>query len=354
MENRLHRKILGCLGAVAIGDALGMPCHDMTSDEIRRRFGGRVRAFHPPFGDTRVHGGLGAARVTDDTLLTLAVADAYLQNDGRITSAAVAAGLLQSYQRARDAGCGTMFGPSTRRAAEAIAAGRDPVQTGLTGKHPMACASNGAAMKIAPAGLVHPADPDAAIADAVTISLVSHGTQTAIAAACAVAAGVAEAMAEGADVFSVVRAALYGAREGERIGRQRARTVPLPSVARRIELAVGLALKAEDAAAAGRSLADMIGTGLAAYESIPTAIGLFVAAAGDPLESVIGGANVGYDTDTIAAMAGALAGALKGFEAVPADLFAQVGQANDLGLDAVAQGLAHIARRNRDAGRRPS
>jgi ADP-ribosylglycohydrolase len=215
----------------------------------------------------------------------------------------------------------------------------------------MAGASNGAAMKIAPAGLVHPADPDAAIEDAVTASLPSHCTQTAIAAACAIAAGVAEGMAHNADVFSVVRATLYGARKGESIGMQRARTVPLPSVSRRIELAVSLALKAEDGDAANRSLAHIIGTGLPAYESIPTAVGIFVAAGGDPEKSVLAGANVGYDTDTIASMAGALAGALNGFDAVPRGLYQEVTRVNDLDLESLARGLERIARKNSDKKR---
>ncbi len=63
-------------------------------------------------------------------------------------------------------------------------------------------------------------------------------------------------------------------------------------------------------------------------ESVPAAVGIFVAAGGDPLETVVGGTNIGNDTDTIAAMAGSLAGALHGIEAVPADLFATVKAVN--------------------------
>lgn len=346
MENELYKKILGSLSMVAIGDALGMPCHDMTTDEIKERFGKPVETFRPPFDDTRVHRNFDAGRITDDTILTLAVAKAYIENEGRLTPSSISACLLESYNRALDAGCGTMFGPSTRRAMDAMQAGNDPVQACLADKHPMSGASNGAAMKIAPAGLVHPADPDAAIRDAVTVCLLSHCTQTAIAAACAIAAGVAEAMAPGADVFSVVRAALHGARKGEAIGMKKARTVPLPSVAKRIELAVSLALKAKDCDEANRFFANIIGTGLAAYESIPTAVGIFVAAAGDPRRCVIAGANVGYDTDTIASMAGALAGALRGFDLVPAGLFREVKKVNDLELEETAGALERIARKN--------
>ena len=112
--------------------------------------------------------------------------------------------------------------------------------------------------------------------------------------ACALAAGVAEALTPAADVFSVVQATLAGARLGEVIGRKKARVVPLPSVTERIKLAVSLAVEAEDLDAANRSLADLIGTGLPAYESIPTAIGIFVAAQGDPRLCVIGGGQCGF------------------------------------------------------------
>ena len=345
MDSELYKKILGCLSMVAIGDALGMPCHDMTIDEIQERFGGPVRTFRPPFDDTRVHRNFTAGQITDDTLLTLAVADAYIQNHGSISSELVSRCLWESYRKALAAGNGAMFGPSTRRAMDALAAGGDPVKSGLEEKNPMSGASNGAAMKIAPAGLMHPGDPDGAVQDAVMISLPSHGTQTAIAAAGAIAAGIARALSPGADVYSVVRAALLGARLGEAAGMQRARTVPLPSVAQRMELAIELALRAGDPDAASRLFSNIIGTGLPAYESIPTAVGIFMACEGDPEKCVAAGANVGNDTDTIASMAGALAGALKGSDAVPQDLLREVQTVNDLDLESVAANLERITKR---------
>ena len=351
MENRLYKKILGCLSMVAIGDALGMPCHDMTIDEIRRRFNGPVETFFPPFDDTRVHSGLGAASVTDDTILTLALAKAYIRTDGRITPASVTTWALEGYQNAAAKGFGSMFGPSTRRALDVFAEGKDPVQSCLEEKHPMACTSNGAAMRISPVGLVHPENPEAAIQDAVTVCLPSHCTQTAIASACAIASGISEAMSMDADLFSVAQAVLAGARKGETIGMQKGRTVPVPSMEKRIQLAISIALKAPDLEAAARSLADIIGTGLAAYESIPSAVGIFVAAQGDPMRSVVGGANIGYDTDTIASIAGALSGALKGVDRIPEDLLIQVEEKNDLDLKHTARKLAKIALGNLE-GRR--
>ena len=339
----LKDKILGCLSMAAVGDALGMPTHDMTIDEIARRFKGPVIDFHPPFSDTRVHPRHGAAEITDDTLLTLALARSYIETRGRIDSLTVARHTAEAFNKAKAIGRDRMFGPSTRKGLEALEEGMDPVEAALAEKHPMTGASNGGAMKIAPAGLVHPGDPAAAVEDAVIVCLPSHATTTGISAAAAIAAGVAEGVSSRADVYSVVQACLAGALLGERLASEKARVTPLPSVPERIKLAVELVLKAGDPVEANRKLADVIGTGLAAYESIPTAVGIFLANGGDPEKCVQAGANVGFDTDTIASMAGALAGALRGFEATPKRYWDRVASTNNLDLDVMADELADIA-----------
>jgi len=331
---------------VAIGDALGMPAHDMTAGQIRERFNGPLRSFKAPLEDSRVHAGMCAGQVTDDTLLTLAVAKAYIDHQGQITPRIIADYSAETVRKATAQGLGTMFGPSTRKSIELIDEGRDPVEAFLKEKHPMAGASNGGAMKVSPAGLIHPGDINGAVNDALMVCLPSHATQTAISAACAVAAGVSEAMTSQATVFSVVKAALAGAEIGEQVGAKKARVVPLPSVHDRIRLAVSLALQSGTVHEACKHLSHILGTGLAAYESIPTAIGIFVAAAGNPAKCVVAGANIGNDTDTIASITGALAGALQGFDGIPKRLFYEVERVNRLGLRDVARGLREIARSN--------
>ncbi|EFK06930.1 ADP-ribosylglycohydrolase [delta proteobacterium NaphS2] len=338
----MYNRILGCLSMVAIGDALGMPSHDMTIDQIKESFGGALNAFRPAPEDSRVHKGYKAAQITDDTLLTLSVADAYIQNRGTISSRIIAemtSAVVNEYSKR---GLDKMFGPSTKNSVEGFLSGNDPETMFMRDNHPTMGTSNGGAMKISPVGLVHPGHLEGVIGDTLKVCLPSHGTQTAISAASAIAAGISRAMMPGADVFSVVRSALRGAEAGELMGRRKARTVPLPSVSKRIKLAVSIALKADDIETANRDLSEMIGTGLAAYESIPTAIGIFVACGGDPVKCVMAGANVGFDTDTIASMAGALAGTLKGFDSVPMELFSKVQRVNQLELEKVAAGLENL------------
>lgn len=52
-------------------------------------------------------------------------------------------------------------------------------------------------------------------------------------------------------------------------------------------------------------------------EAKALALGVFTAARGEYVPAVLGGANIGRDSDTIAAMAGSMSGALHGSEAVP-------------------------------------
>ncbi len=342
-ERYLFDKILGCLAMVAIGDAMGMPAHDMTTDEIQDRFGKPLRDFRPPFEDSRVHRGMKAGQVTDDTGLTLQMAKLYIERGAKITPNLVGRYTADWVDDAIHRGFGTMIGGSTKQAVQRIREGLDPVRESRKEKNPMMGATNGAAMKVSPAGLIHPGNIEAAIRDAIIISLPTHGTQTAISGACAIAAGISEAMKPEATVYSVARAALYGAIRGETLGRKKGRTVPLPSVPERIKLAICLALKAETREEAGHLFSSLIGTGLAACESIPTAIGIFVACEGDPYSCAITGANVGYDTDTIASMAGALSGALKGFGHVPKPLFQIVEKVNGLNLKGIAKRLSLVA-----------
>jgi ADP-ribosylglycohydrolase len=171
----------------------------------------------------------------------------------------------------------------------------------------------------------------------------THDTQIAAAGAGAIAAGVAHALEVDADVYSVARACLWGARFGEELGGREGRYVAGPSVARRIEIAIDEALRARNLEDALRGIEASVGNSVMTVESVPAAVGIFVAAGGDPLESVVGGTNIGNDTDTIAAMAGSLAGALRGIDAVPRDMVETVKSVNSEDIAALASGLTDIA-----------
>jgi ADP-ribosylglycohydrolase len=352
----LYDRILGSISAAAMGDALGAATEQWSTSEIYARYRGPVRTFHKPPPDTFAGAaGSEAGEVTDDASQMFYLAQMIINTGGRVTEEAWTACLLQW---AAESPMVVNMGPSTRPVVEALRAGRDPYSVNTIGQSNRQTThmgvTNGAAMRVAPVGLVRPGDLAGACHDAVVTCLPAHNTQRAVSAACALAGGVAQALAPGADVFSVVRACLNGAALGEELaGRHpRIRLVPGARIGSRIESAVSLAVRARTREEVMNLLESHIGNSVEAAESVPTAIGLFVFALGDPLESIVSGASIGNDTDSIAAMAGALAGALRGFCHVPQDLYAVFRAANTFDVESIARGLAEIAVRRMPAGRR--
>ena len=206
-------------------------------------------------------------------------------------------------------------------------------------------ATNGAAMKISPIGLLNAGNVDQAIQDAITVTMVTHDNYLALSGACAVAAAVSRAVMEDADVYNVLQAGLYGAKEGERIGREVARDVAGPSVVKRMEMAIDIGLGRGTPWEKMVEIGHRIGAGLHVAEAIPSAFGFFAANDGDAMGSIIGAVNVGYDTDTIATMSGAIAGAYCGAKAYPEHFLPTLEQANHLEIEKLAKDLTAIAQR---------
>lgn len=73
-KEELFAKIYGSLAGVAIGDALGFPVHDLSKEEIKKRYGGLVDRMMPAFADDFIHIGYVKGQVTDDTILSLLTA----------------------------------------------------------------------------------------------------------------------------------------------------------------------------------------------------------------------------------------------------------------------------------------
>jgi len=195
--------------------------------------------------------------------------------------------------------------------------------------------TNGAAMRVTPVGIVaRSTDLEALVERVVEASRVTHDTGVAIAGASAVAAAVSAGL-DGATVRDSLPIAIRAAT----VGRDRGHWVAAADVSRRIEWAIGLA----DASDAERSIDDvveLVGTSLATQESVPAAFAILALYPDDPWRAVLTAASVGGDTDTIAAMVGAVAGACGG--AFPATAIETVRTVNDLHLETLAAQLVAL------------
>jgi ADP-ribosylglycohydrolase len=166
----------------------------------------------------------------------------------------------------------------------------------------------------------------------VAVSYVTHNTGLALAGAAAVAAAVSAGIA-GASIAEATMIAVAAAR----LGGSRGHWVAGADVAARIEWAVGL-VAGRDRAEASRLIYTLVGTSLATQESVPAAFAVLAAVPEDPWQACLLAASLGGDCDTIAAMAGAVAGACHGVDAFPAAALAVI-DAQDLGLNALAGDL---------------
>ena len=315
MSYDLYDRVLGCLLAAGMGDGIGAPTEGLSQDEIAAEYGKAVETFED--GSQNFYSlGNDVAEVTDDASQMYEMAKETVSCGGVMTPQAAARAverLSESYPKyyPRNAG------PTTSLVIEDLKNGADPIAAGMQGRRYGRGTSNGASMRVAAAGLTAVGDREKAIANAVAMSRPTHGTQHAFSGACAIACGVTEALKEDADVLSIVQACLYGARRGEEIGLATARRASGCSTVRCIERAVAAALPHEDMPSALDAIEYEVGNGVAIQESVAAACAIFMAAHGDVEKTILGGANIGGDTDTIACMAGSVAAAFFG---IPKDI----------------------------------
>ncbi len=312
-------KIQGCLAGLALGDALGMPSEFMTPDQIEQNFG-RIEVLEKaPAGHP--HHILAAGQITDDTGQAIAIAHA-CQPFGEIDAKKAAEHLLRWEDSLPPEILGLIEGPSTRAALQEIRQGGDPSRSGRNGK------TNGAAMRMAAVGLLHVGDFSGACQAAIEASFPTHATRVALSGAACVACAVAAAADENATLATILQAARNGAEFGATKGVWTWST----SLSDRIDLAVQLVEKAASEREALTAIYRFVGVDMLVPESVAAALGLVVLAQGDPMQAVRFGANIGGDTDTIAAIAGQICGAWRGMDAFDLRLIHQVETVNHLNL----------------------
>jgi ADP-ribosylglycohydrolase len=303
------------LYGLAIGDALGMPTQMLSRRQITQRWGPVLTGFEPAPPGHPIAAGMPAGAVTDDT--EQAVLLGRLLLSGPVDPRELAAALVAWERDMAARGSLDLLGPSTRRALDAVLAGTPPEEAGVSGD------TNGAAMRITPVGIkVAPGDPKTLVDAVQAASLVTHNTSVALAGAAAVAAAVSAGVggaglrggagAGGGGVAMATGVAV----EAARLAADRGHWVAGADVAARIRWATGLVagLPAEEAAEVIYSL---VGTSLATQESVPAAFAVLSAVPGDPWQACLLAASLGGDCDTIAAMAGAIGGAIHGLAAFP-------------------------------------
>jgi ADP-ribosylglycohydrolase len=164
----------------------------------------------------------------------------------------------------------------------------------------------------------------------------------ALAGAAAVAAAVSAALdSTAAAATERLAAATDAAVAAAALGSERGHWVAGADVAARIRWAAALVSGEPSVAEAAEAIYSLVGTSLATQESVPAAFAVLSAVPEDPWEACLLAASLGGDTDTIAAMAGAIGGAAHGLSAFPPHAVAVI-DAQGLGLADLADSLLEL------------
>ncbi len=340
----LAQNIRNTLAFAAIGDSMGAATETLTFDQIREKFNGPLTTLVAP-PETAYATGNKPGEVTDDFSQVYYTCEEVIANDGLLTRDVAANALFRwkanpKYDR--------FLGPTTTAALEMYKRGETEYKApgnSLVVDY-AAKATNGAAMKIATAGILHPGDLEGALEAAITIASVTHDNDLALSGAIAVACATAESLTEHATFESVLAAGYYGAVHGRAVASARSRNVAGPSVAGRIELAHQIVSGPGSHDERLRKLGDVVGSGIHISEAVAAAFGCVMLNPGDALGAVIDAVNIGYDTDTVACITGSMVGGLVREEDPRVEEYVKVIEAaSDIDLTAMAEKLASYSQR---------
>jgi ADP-ribosylglycohydrolase len=350
----LESKAVGALSGAAVGDALGGATEGWTPEQIRERYGGWVTGIVPPFNVDWRHARpiapyhKGDGHITDDTLMSHALVEVYAKRRRHLDAYAVAADLVPLLIEEKrwvpeleaDALLLTRIFLAEKWLVARLHYGHvDPREAGVGN-----IVNCGAAMYMAPVGVVNAADPAAAYAEAIDVAG-AHQSSYGREAAGVYAAAVAAAMTAGATAVDVVDACVDVAHDGTRAAIEAACSVTasdwqsaIPLLRKVIEPfdTVGPEYRAPamDARRPSRTKA---------IEELPVALGLVLLTGGSYSEAVLGGVNYGRDADSIASMAGAITGALGGLDTVPAEWRRDVSAASKTDIETPGKVMAGLA-----------
>jgi poly(ADP-ribose) glycohydrolase ARH3 len=279
--NTMADRFAGCLLGLAVGDAVAAPYEGIDAYAIHRDFGGAAHILRDA--------PLPQMSYTDDTQMAIGVAECLVRH-GRINPGALAAIFATHFDRARG------YGPGTATILAGLCKGHR-WQDLVTSVYPDGSYGNGAAMRVAPVGLLFHDDLHRVAAEAAASASVTHAHPLGIDGAVVLASAVALLVTDRPFDHAAFCTALAG----------RAATDEF-----RWQLATAARLGPGDAIP--------FGSGIEAHRSVVTAICCFGL---DPerYDRVVARAlAMGGDVDTVAAMAGALAGTHLGTAGLPPHL----------------------------------
>lgn len=334
-------RVKGVIFGTAYGDAMGAVVEKMTYQQIKEKYG-RIETTQTKWWkedwpeSARQGRRRGKGIITDDTLMTLALMNVYITERRHLDAYDMANEFVKEIafrQRyipefGREALIlDRLFYPEKHIFNRHVLANCDPREGGYGN-----IVNCGAAMYIAPIGIVNACNPKGAYDEAILFASghqLSYGLEAAGVMACCIA----KAMEAGTTVHDIAETALHYAKDGTKRSIHdicEAALLLQPSKEDRDrvvhvfhEVIARYSPMRDDV---HRSI-DKLGipsnhytpSRLFAIEELPLALGYMILHEGNFLEAVKDGVSSGRDTDSIGVIIGAILGAMQGVQAIPAD-----------------------------------
>ena len=286
MSTVSHEQYLGCLLGQAVGDGLGAPYEGLLSEHIYYSFGPPNELVGNPSGETLYY--------TDDTEMMISVGETLLDH-GEIVEDALCRAFVDNYHPQRG------YGQGARRILETMGTGGD--WRGLAATvFPGGSLGNGAAMRAAPIGLFFHSDLDKVAEQARLSALPTHVHPIGI---------------EGAQLFAMAVALAARGAPFDRDAFYRELIARCQGDEFRWQLGAASKLRS-------KHTFSFLGNSLEAHRSVISAIACFTVNPNSFEDAIARAIGMGNDTDTLAAMAGALSGTHLGVDAIPSRLIEQL------------------------------
>lgn len=321
-------KFQGCLLGLAIGDALGFEVEFSSIEAINKRFGpGGIRDL---VVDHKIQGKL-VARFSDDTQMSLAVCRGLLRSGKGKTCDELAPVVAEEFI---EWACNPPDGH--RAPGGACMAGCNALQAGAWWEQAGArdAGGCGTAMRSAPYALYFVNDYEGALECAARHAKMTHGHKLAAAASAAVAAGVLTALHADAAILTsphtIFRAMVDAAARYDDITARMLLDVQM-RVQRLWRLQESLSPDSWNVERE-RSRVDALDKwrGWAGHEAVAAALYCFLTNVDDFEQCMIDAANSPGDSDSVASIAGALAGAYLGRSKIPEKWVAVIERRDEL------------------------
>lgn len=312
-----RKKYTGCLLGSAVGDALGMQTEGMIPGEIKQKF--NIVFDYGPGMPGSLNEKLRPGQYTDDTEQTLILARSIIEA-GKFDPVLFSKKLVEHYAMiVSKPGSNRGWGRTSLDSCRQLQSGTSWKESG--GDSPTC----GSSMRISPIGLLYPDNLEQLERTALESSLLTHKHPESIAGAVAVASAVSLAITNTSPDIILKTAGSLAKKLDPMLGNkifsiEKMRYMP--------EL----------------NAFSTIGTSIMTKDVVPSAFYCFTKNPLDFSKAILSAINAGGDTDSIAAITGAISGAYLGIDAIPKKWLDKLENRDE--IESIALELWEIGRHN--------